>query len=79
MKNKKYDERHGGPYDRGYSDSYYRRSCAPHYYKGATGTTERVEIGNMNYLEIEAYVAGFKYNEEVDMMFKDYGWGDGRY
>jgi hypothetical protein len=38
-----------------------------------------VEIGNMNYLEIEAYVAGFKYNEEVDMMFKDYGWGDGRY
>ena len=27
-----WDKRHGGPYDRGGADSYYRRGCRPHYY-----------------------------------------------
>ena len=26
----KWDDRHGGPYDRGGADSYYRRGCKPH-------------------------------------------------
>ena len=28
---KKYDERHGGPWDRGSADSYYGRGSNPHY------------------------------------------------
>ena len=31
-----YDQRHGGPFDRGAADSYYHRPFDPHYYEGAT-------------------------------------------
>ena len=78
MKNKKYDERHGGPFDRGSADSYYRRSPAPHYYLGATASTPRVEVDRMTKAQIEAYMAGFQSNED-EGDFKDYGWGGGRY
>ena len=27
----RYDQRHGGPFDRGTADSYYRREFDPHY------------------------------------------------
>ena len=73
-----FDTRHGSPFDRGHSDSYYRRSCSPHYYEGAVADSARVEIRHMNYKEIEAYVAGYKHNEEVDQEFKDHGYGGWR-
>jgi predicted HD phosphohydrolase len=61
-KSMKYDERHGGPYDRGGADSYYRRPFRPHYFAGATyQSTEHVaEKGTPEY---EAYKAGFDENE----------------
>jgi hypothetical protein len=59
----KYDERHGGPWDRGSADSYYGRGSNPHYYKGATYSSERVEKERMTPEEIEAYLAGYAGNE----------------
>jgi hypothetical protein len=67
----KYDTRHGGPYDRGGADSYYRRGYTPHYYKGGTGTSELVSEDQMTPEEIEAYLSGFKDNETRGD-FKDY-------
>ena len=69
---KKYDERHGGPYDRGSADSYYRRGYHPHYYVGATMMSDKVEKDQMTPEEIEAYTAGYDANEE-DGNFKDWG------
>lgn len=72
----KYDERHGGPYDRGSADAWYRRGYFPHYYKGATYSSERVEKEDMTEEEIEAYAAG--YDETYNARdFKD--WGDDSY
>lgn len=62
------DTRHGGPYDRGMADSYYRRDYNPHYYKGDTGTSERVTFKDMTPDEIVAYSAGYEDNED----FGDY-------
>ncbi len=59
-----FDTRHGGAYDRGSADSYYRRGRRPHYYKGATHQSERVEAKDMTPDEIEAYNAGYDDNEE---------------
>lgn len=67
----KYDTRHGGPWDRGGADSYYRRAFNPHYYKGGTGDG-LVEAKDMTPEEIEAYTAGFNENEE-SKSFKDWG------
>jgi hypothetical protein len=67
----KYDTRHGGPYDRGGADSYYRRGYTPHYYKGGTLTSALVSEDQMTPEEIEAYLAGFKDNE-TSGDFKDY-------
>jgi hypothetical protein len=64
-----YDMRHGGPYDRGSADSYYRRSPEPHYYRGGTGTSEIVTEAEMTPAEIEAYLAGYRENDD----FKDWG------
>ena len=36
------DKRHGGPYDRGRADSYYRRGYQPHFYHGASYVGERI-------------------------------------
>lgn len=60
-----HSRRHGGPYDRGGADSYYRRPCAPHYYVGDTYTSELVPEDRMTPDEIEAYMAGFKDNEAM--------------
>ncbi len=68
---KKYDERHGGPYDRGSADSYYRRGYNPHYYVGGTHQSEKIEKGQMTPEEIEAYNAGYDDNEQ-DGNFKDW-------
>ena len=58
------DARHGGPYDRGSADSYYRRGYNPHYYVGDTGSSPRVGLKDMTPDEIVAYTAGFNDNEE---------------
>lgn len=54
-----YDQRHGGPYDRGGADAYYHRAFEPHYYRGATYQSERVEADGMTEAEIAAYAAGY--------------------
>lgn len=64
---KRYDQRHGGPFDRGSADSYYGREFNPHYYVGATATTPRVILENMSAEDIVAYTAGYNWNEQ---------WGD---
>jgi len=57
-----YDKRHGGPYDRGSADAYYRRPYDPHYYKSGTYSSERVE--DLTQEELAAYAAGF--NDQCD-------------
>ena len=59
---KQYDERHGGPFDRGSADSYYGRPRRPHYYVGGTGTSDLVE--DLTPQEIQAYLAGYQWNEQ---------------
>ena len=58
-----WDDRHGGPYDRGGADSYYRRGIDPHYFIGATYQGTRIEKENMSEHEVEAYMAGYNDNE----------------
>ena len=66
----KYDQRHGGPYDRGSADAYYGRARTPHYYVGDTSRSERVDT--LTEQELEAYNAG--YDDQVESGdFKDWG------
>lgn len=65
----KYPTYHGGPYDRGSADAYYRRPFDPHYWTNGTGGGQRIKI-ERGTPEYEAYSAG--YREQDD--FKD--WGD---
>jgi len=58
-----YNERHGGPYDRGMADSYYGRDYNPHYFTGASFNSTRIELKDMSADEIIAYTAGFRDNE----------------
>lgn len=58
-----YDDRHGGPFDRGAADSYYSRPNKPHYYVGATGTSEMVDVSKMTETQVAEYNAGYEYNE----------------
>ena len=67
-----FDERHGGPYDRGTADSYYGRDYNPHYFVGDSYNSPRVELAQMSAHEIIAYTAGFKDNELANN-FKDLG------
>ena len=69
-KGKSYDGRHGGCFDRGSADSYYGRPRKPHYYVGGTSTSELVE--ELTEYEIEAYNAGYDYNEQYGDK-KDWG------
>jgi hypothetical protein len=55
--------RHGGPYDRGSADSYYRRGRKPHYYVGGTYSSEIVTEERMTLQEIKEYHLGFDENE----------------
>lgn len=55
-----YDQRHGGPYDRGSADKYYEREYNPHYYVGDTAMSERVELKDMTPEQIAAYTAGYR-------------------
>ena len=57
-----YDTRHGGPFDRGSADSYYHRPRQPHFYVEGTGTSDRVT--DLTPSEIQAYHAGYQWNEQ---------------
>jgi len=67
-----YDTRHGGPYDRGGADSYYRRGFKPHYYSGGTMQSDEIPEALMTPDEIKAYTKGFDDNEDLGD-FKDWG------
>jgi hypothetical protein len=66
-----YDERHGGPYDRGAADSYYGRKYNPHYFVGDSYNSPRIELSQMSTQEIVAYTVGYA-NNEADGTKKDY-------
>lgn len=66
-----YDQRHGGPYDRGSSDAYYRRRYNPHFYKMDPHSSERVDEAAMTVEEREAYDAGY-YDQKDSGDFKDW-------
>jgi hypothetical protein len=59
-----YDQRHGGPFDRGSADSWYGRAFDPHYYVEGTATSTRVGLAEMTAEEITAYSAGYSWNEK---------------
>jgi len=63
----KYDDRHGGPYDRGRMDKYYGRCKNPHKFEDDSFMTPLVK--DLTPEEIEAYNAG--YDQEDDE--KDWG------
>ena len=54
----KYDERHGGPYDRGSADAWYGRKRNPHYFNGGTGMMIYA-ITDLTDHQRDAYNAGF--------------------
>lgn len=56
----KYDERYGGPFDRGCADYYYGRGYNPHFYKGDSYSSDRVNQAEMALEEIAAYDAGYE-------------------
>lgn len=60
----KYNERHGGAYDRGSADAYYRRAFKPHMYAGDTGSSQLIPQHRMSKDEIEAYRAGYEQQME---------------
>lgn len=64
--------RHGGAWDRGSADSYYWRPRRPHYFVGKTSMSQEIGEENMTPEEIEAYHAGYDYNELLGDK-KDYG------
>lgn len=59
-----YDQRHGGAYDRGSADAYYRRPYNPHFYTGATMQSPRIPLECMTAEEITAYTAGYRDQEQ---------------
>jgi hypothetical protein len=64
-KGKSYIVWHGCPFDRGMSDSWYSRPCNPHYWPQDSLIGKRVGIEDMTEEEIEAYRAGYAFNEEL--------------
>lgn len=63
-KGKRYAQSHGNPFDRGSADSWYHRGRDPHYWPLGTYKGTRVEACDMTAKELEAYHAGYDYNEE---------------
>lgn len=63
-KGKIYLQAHGSPFDRGSADSYYHRGRDPHYYPNGTGNAPRISGSMLTPEEVEAYNAGYDYNEE---------------
>lgn len=61
---------HGGPFDRGSADSYYHRPRHPHKYPN--GTYNGPEVTDLTSEELEAYEAGYDWNERYGDK-KDWG------
>jgi hypothetical protein len=59
-----YDTRHGSPFDRGSADSHYGRSRNPHYFPDGTYQGERVGKDAMTPAQVQAYLAGYQWNEQ---------------
>ena len=59
-----YDQRHGGPYDRGSADAYYWRPFIPHFFLGDTYQSLRITEEAMSPEEIAAYTAGYNDTHE---------------
>ena len=59
------DKRHGGPYDRGSADSYYRRGMQPHYYVGTTYNSKCVSEEDMTEQQLQEYRQGYNDNEKA--------------
>jgi hypothetical protein len=57
-----FDTRHGGCFDRGSADSYYRRGIEPHYYSGDTHQSEKV--ADLTEEQLAEYMAGYFWNEQ---------------
>ena len=62
-------KRHGGLYDRGTADSYYRRPFSPHWWPD--GTRRGQPVVELTEAEIAEYAAGY-YDNEANGDFKDY-------
>jgi|TARA_R110001583_G_scaffold66927_2_gene191838 hypothetical protein len=71
MPETKNNKRHGGAYDRGSADYYYRRPRQPHYFMGGTNTSPRVDEQNMTEDEVVAYHKGYD-DAELNGDQKDY-------
>jgi hypothetical protein len=63
-KGKSYVQKHGSPFDRGSADSYYGRGLDPHYYPNGTGNAPKLTPPVMTEEQVEAYKAGYAFNEE---------------
>ena len=59
---KSYDSTHGSFFDRGAADSYYGRGRTPH--RGGVGGDSGPRIDAVTVEEVEAYHAGYDYNEQ---------------
>jgi hypothetical protein len=59
---KRYEQKHGNPFDRGSADSYYGRSRNPH--RGGVGGDSGPRVEQLTADEMEAYHAGYDYNEQ---------------
>lgn len=55
-------DRHGGLFDRGSADSYYRRPRDPHWYPEGTGRGQKST--DLTTEEIQEYLEGYEYNEK---------------
>lgn len=51
--------RHGGPWDRGSADAYYKRPFKPHYFTGDTYNSDLIKEKNMTEKQIEDYKVGY--------------------
>lgn len=63
-KGRVYEQKHGNAFDRGSADSYYSRGRDPHFYPNGTYNEPRIDMSMMSPEEIEAYHAGYDFNEE---------------
>jgi hypothetical protein len=71
FRGKTYEQQHGNAFDRGSADSYYHRPRSPH--KGGSGGQYGFEpITDLTAEELEAYHAGYDWNEEFGGK-KDWG------
>lgn len=61
---KTYSQKHGNAFDRGSADSYYGRGRDPHMWPEGTYKGKRVDAKDMTPAQIEAYNAGYDYNEQ---------------